>query len=313
VPAPVNDTAPVDDSRPDREQRTAVLAALALVWAAAMFGISFVVVKGALDEMRPVPYLSMRFLLAGIVFGAVALRRPASPGELRMGVLAGASYTAGMVCQTTGLQYTTAAASAFLTYLLVVAVPVIGYAMTRIPPKRPQVFAIAIAVTGLALLTGGGVGFGRGEVLTLVGAACFGLHIIQVGQAAGRVDSFRFNAIQVLVVACVLLPFVPFTGGLPTGADSWAVIVYTALVVTVGTFLPWTWAQRTIPPTRAALILLTEPVFAAIAAYVRGERYTAVEVLGAGLILAAAVLSELAPRIGRPQLDPAVRERDRAG
>jgi len=56
------------------------------------------------------------------------------------------------------------------------------------------------------------------------------------------------------------------------------------------------WAQRVVPPTRAALLLLLEPVFAGVLGYVVGERLGARGLLGAGLILAAVLATELAPR-----------------
>jgi drug/metabolite transporter (DMT)-like permease len=55
------------------------------------------------------------------------------------------------------------------------------------------------------------------------------------------------------------------------------------------------YGQRHIAPSRAALILLSEPVFAAIAGYVNGERLGTVELLGALVILAGIALSEFAP------------------
>jgi drug/metabolite transporter (DMT)-like permease len=286
---------------PDR--RVELLAIGALVWAAALFGSSFVVVKNALDDMRPVPYLAARFTLAALVFAILARGRPGRPGELALAFRAGVTYAIANVCQTIGLERTTPATAAFLTYLLVVAVPILQFVFAAVRPSRTTVFAVAISVVGLALLTGGSVGFGFGSLITVVGAVLFGLHIIQIGDAAPY-DIVRFNAIQVGVVAAVLVPFVPFTGGVPTGGQSWLVIVYAALVVTVGTFLPWTWAQRHLPPTRVALVLLMEPVFAAITSYATGERLTTTAVVGAVLILAGAALAELsaaiAGRVSKP-------------
>ena len=151
------------------------------------------------------------------------------------------------------------------------------------------------AVVGLALLTGGGVGFGIGELLSLCGAVAFAFHLIQVARAAPTQDLLHFNTIQCAVVGLLLLPLVPFTGGVPSTPHAWAVIVYAAVFVTVLTFLPWTWASRHIDATRASLIFLTEPVFAAIAARITGESMTMLATLGAVLILASAALAELAP------------------
>ena len=74
------------------------------------------------------------------------------------------------------------------------------------------------------------------------------------------------------------------------------IALYAGVIVTALPLIPWTWAQRHIPPTRAALILLMEPIFATVTAYiVDDERFTAGAALGALLILLAAVLAELGP------------------
>jgi drug/metabolite transporter (DMT)-like permease len=295
---------PSADQPPSPDRRTELLAVGALVWAAALFGTSFVVVKDALDHMRPVPYLAMRYLVAAVVFLALSRGRPGRPGEAMLAIKAGVTYAIAMVCQTIGLERTTPSTAAFLTYLLVVAVPVLQFVFAGIRPARATVVAIAISVAGLVLLTGGTAGFGFGSSITIVGAVLFGLHIIQMGDAAARYDVMRFNALQLGVVAVVLLPFVPFTGGVPTGGGSWLVILYAGVVVTVGTFLPWMWAQRHIPPTRAALVLLTEPVFAAVISYATGERLSATAIVGALLILGGAALAELSAAVAGRVSEP---------
>jgi drug/metabolite transporter (DMT)-like permease len=295
---------PSADAAPSPDRRTELLAVGALVWTAALFGTSFVVVKDALDSMRPVPYLAMRYLVASAVFLVMSRGRPSRPGETTLAVKAGVTYAIAMVCQTIGLERTTPSTAAFLTYLLVVAVPVLQFVFAGVRPSRATVVAIAISVAGLVLLTGGTAGFGFGSAITIVGAVLFGLHIIQMGDAASRYDVVRFNALQLGVVAVVLLPFVPFTGGVPTGGGSWVVILYAAIVVTVGTFLPWMWAQRHIPPTRAALVLLTEPVFAAVISYATGERLSASALAGAALILGGAALAELSAAVAGRVTEP---------
>jgi drug/metabolite transporter (DMT)-like permease len=277
-------------------RRTELAAAAALVFVAFLFGTSFVIVKGALDDIEPIPFLGLRYLFATLALAPVALMRPARQGEVRAGLVTGATYLAGMLGQTIGLQYTTAATSAFLTYLLIVIVPFVSFAVGRARPSRPTVVAIGIAVVGLALLTGAGDGFGRGAVLTILGAVAFAVHIVQMGELAPRHDMFRFNAIQTAAVAVPCLLLLPFTGGLPSSGESYAVALYAGVIVTALPLIPWTWAQRHIPPTRASLILLMEPIFATVTAYiVDDERFTAGAALGALLILVAAVLAELGP------------------
>jgi len=280
-------------------RRSELLAVGALVLVGLLFGTSFVVVKHGLAGVDPIPYIGLRFALASALLWIVASRRPATPGEWRAGMAAGATYFVGMAAQTTGLQRTTPSASAFLTYLLIVMVPILTFAMTRVAPSRLVVAAIAVSVAGLALLTGGGVGLGVGELLTLGGAVVFAYHIIQMGRVGRRFDLWRFNAIHCTTTAALALVLLPFTGGMPRSATAWVVIVYAAVVVTCCTLIPWTWAGRHLSPTRTALILLTEPVFAALADVATGGRLTALELVGAALILVGALLSESAGLLTR--------------
>jgi drug/metabolite transporter (DMT)-like permease len=288
-------------------RRTELLSAAALVFVAFLFGTSFVVVKGALDHIDPIPFLALRYLFATLALAPFALLRPSQAGELRAGLITGLTYLAGMLGQTIGLQYTTAATSAFLTYMLIVFVPFVSFAVGRGRPSRLTVIAIGVAMVGLALLTGAGDGFGRGAVLTLLGAVAFAVHLVQMGEYGPRFDIFRFNAIQLAAVAIPCIILVPVTGGLPSTAEPYWVAFYAGVVVSALALIPWTWAQRHIPATRASLILLTEPVFATVAAYlVDDERFTFGAACGAVLILVAAVMAELGPVLtARSGLDSA--------
>lgn len=272
----------------------------ALVVAAICFGTTFLVVKGAVEHVEPVPFLAVRFVIAALALWPLARRRPATPHELRHGVLAGAALLAGYLLQTVGLQYTGSATSAFITYLLVVFVPMLGVVLLRRRPHPVTLAGIAIAVVGLVLLTdpgggGAGAGFGRGELLTLGCAIAFAAHVVILGETAHRHDPVRLAAIQVAVVggACAL-PGV-WLGGYAFPAPALGAAVATALAATALAFLLQVSGQRTVPPSRAALLLLLEPVFAAILAAVDGEALTRSQLSGAALILLAVVASETLP------------------
>jgi drug/metabolite transporter (DMT)-like permease len=55
------------------------------------------------------------------------------------------------------------------------------------------------------------------------------------------------------------------------------------------------WAQRVVSPSRAALILLLEPVFAALLSWITGEGLSGAALAGGVLILAAVVVAEVIP------------------
>ena len=73
-------------------------------------------------------------------------------------------------------------------------------------------------------------------------------------------------------------------------------VVFTGIACSAVALPLQLWGQRRIPATRAALILLAEPVFAGIAGYVNGERLGAERLAGAVAILAGIVVSEFWPR-----------------
>ncbi|MDQ2648972.1 MAG: DMT family transporter, partial [Actinomycetota bacterium] len=291
-PSDAPHTGAVDQARTNGGRR----ADLALAGAALCFGGTFIVVQDAVEDVEPVPFLAVRFCIGAVLLWAVGRRRPATPGELRDGTAAGVALLAGYVFQTVGLQYTDSATSAFLTYLLVVFVPVIGFAVHRRRPHPATLAGIAVAVVGLVLLTdpgGGSGGFGRGEVLTLGCALAFAVHVIVLGATSHRHDPVRLTAIQITVVGLACLGPGAVQGGYRFPASAVLAAVATALIATALAFFLQVYGQRTVPPARAALLLLLEPVFAAVLAGITDDPLSAVQYLGGVTILGAVVLCEL--------------------
>lgn len=272
----------------------------ALVVAAVCFGGTFLVVQDAVARVEPIPFLAVRFCIGALVLWPLARRRPASPGEWRDGGLAGIALLAGYVLQTVGLQYTSSATSAFITYLLVVFVPVLGLLLLRRRPHRVTLLGIAVAVVGMVLLTDpGGAGdtggFGRGEILTLGCAIAFAAHVVILGETAHRHDPIRLAAIQVALVGVACTVPGVWMGGYGFPASALVAAVATAVIATAAAFVLQVTGQRTVPPARAALLLLLEPVFAAGLASANGDDLRPPQLGGAALILAAVLLSELLP------------------
>jgi drug/metabolite transporter (DMT)-like permease len=271
-----------------------------LVAAAALFGATFVVVQEGVESAEPVPFIGVRYLVALVVLAPLAASRlrMGDAGLWRDGAAAGLALGCGYVLQTTGLQYTTPSVSAFITYLLVVFVPIISAVVLRRRPHPLTVCGVAIAVVGLALLTGGaGQGFGRGEWLTLGCAVAFAAHVVILARVAPRHDVVALTTVQVatVMVGCGLLGFV--TGGYRFGAAGWVAAIVTGIGATAIAFLLQTWAQRIVGPTRTALVLLLEPVFAAALGAVLGERLGVSGVIGAALILVAVLMVEVLPQL----------------
>ena len=293
----------------------------ALVVAAFFFGTTFLVVQDAVERIDPLPFLAIRFLIGAAVLGLVAHRRtaartaqqatgrPGTRGELRDGALAGMLLLAGYVLQTVGLQYTTAATSAFITYMLVVFVPFISFATTRQAPHPLTLVGVVLAVAGLVLLTGGAdSGFGRGEVLTLGCAVAFAAHLVFLGDVAPRHDPVRLTTVQLATVGAACLVPATVQGGFAVDGGALAAAAFTGVFATAVAFLAMVWAQRVVSPSRAAIILLLEPVFAALLSALVDEPLTAATVAGGALILIAVLLAEVVSPLLAGRATDAVRD-----
>jgi drug/metabolite transporter (DMT)-like permease len=271
-----------------------------LAVAAVCFGSTFLVVQQAVERVEPIPFLAVRFLLGALVLWPFARKRSSSPGELRDGALAGGALLVGYILQTVGLQYTGSATSAFITYLLVVFVPLLAFGLLRRRPHPITLLGVAVAVVGLVLLTdpggaGQSAGFGKGELLTLGCAVAYAAHVVILGETAHRHDPIRLAAIQVAAVGAACAVPGLWLGGYAFPAAAWGAAAATALVATALAFGLQVFGQRTVPPARAALLLLIEPVFAGLVASIRGDAFSASQLAGAGLILTAVVLAETLP------------------
>lgn len=288
-------------SSPRRTLRSsAVLATALMVGVTAVWGSTFVIVKDAIDRMPVMDFLAVRFGVAALVMIAI---RPRSLLRLsrvgwRRGVLLGLALGCGYVAQTYGLRTTPAAVSGFITGMFVVFTPLISGLVLRRRVGGSAWIAVALATGGLGLLSLHGFSIGTGELLTLLCALLFAVHIVGLGEWSAQEDTYALAVAQMLTVA-VLCTVVAAPGGLslPPDAGVWGAIALTALLATAAAFLIQTWAQTVLTPTRTAVIMTMEPVFAGFFGVLLASEHLGVrEWIGAVLVLGAMYLVELGPR-----------------
>ena len=272
----------------------------ALVGAALLYGITFPLVHDALDDITPFAYLLGRFGLATLLLAPFAVSALRTPGPdrrmlVRAGLTAGLILFGGYATQTIGLQYTSPSTSAFITGLYVIITPVIESVISRRLPRPPVVAGIVIATVGLYLLTGADISLGRGEVFTLACAVLFAFHIVYIGAYANLLRPSQFTALQIGAVAFLSIAPAAEQGVGTLSALAVFAVVFTGIACSALALPLQLWGQRRIPATRAALILLAEPVFAGIAGYVDGERLGAGRLVGGVAILVGIAVSEFWP------------------
>ena len=271
---------------------------LLLVAAAAVWGVSFVVVKDALTDASPLLLLGIRFTIATLVLAPfINLRGGFSAAELRAGLLLTVLLATGFATQAVGLQYTTPARSAFIVAMSSVLAPVIAMVLLKHRTGWLVLLALVIAGVGIYFLTAPDAGgLNRGDMWTLITAVVFGGHIVAVTEFSKRFEAERIvwlqlpgTAVGTLIAALVLEPM----------RLAWSVGFGVALlflgVMATAVALVWQMrAQREMTSARASLLLCFEPVFAALTSrFFWGESFTLSQGVGALLILAGMVLAVL--------------------
>ena len=283
------------------------LSELALIGIASIWGLTFVMVKDAIEELPTMAFLAYRFipasLIVAVVFRGQLARLPRD--GWRAAAVMGVFLTGGYIFQTLGLEETTASNTGFITGLFVVLTPVLGAVFLRQSLPFVAWAAAGVAALGLWLLSGAGTDFNfRGDGLVLVCAFSLAAHILATASAVKRYDVGALLAVQLGVVGLVSLAIGAAAGDLeaPEGTTVWSALLVTSLIASALGFFVQTFAQQHAPPARTALILASEPAFAGLFGWLLAdERLSAVSWLGAGLILAAIVAVELVPRLRPPQ------------
>ena len=268
-----------------------------LVLVTAVWGITFVQIKDALELYPLFAFLAVRFAIAVAVLAVPAARRVRSLGRdgTVAGLLLGGLLATGYALQTAGLERTTVSAAGFVTGMYVVFTPVFGYVLFRIRAPRAVWLGVALAVLGLAMLSGVSAGSTAGDLLVLAGAALYALQIALMERFAPRYDPLAFTTAE-MAAAFVGFAVIAVAAGqveVPHGATVWAALLVTGVFASAIAFLVQAWAQQRTSATQTALVFSLEPVWAGIFGFaLAGDRLGAIGWAGCAVILAGIAVSE---------------------
>lgn len=279
-------------------RRHQILAEIGLLYAAAIWGATFFIVKDVLGQIDPIVLVGYRFAFAGIILaGYLAIKRTPMLTGLKDGVILGVILWALYIPQTIGLGYTSAANSGFITGLFVVIVPILAYALFRKKPSPWEAVALLLSLAGLWFLTGGISGMNFGDLITLIAAFFYALHLLYCDKymKAGRdpivISVQQFLLVGVLSFATAWVCDLPFSMGDRTTVLT---VIFLTLLPTLSAFLVQLYAQKLTSPFRVSLIFALEPVFAAIFAWtLGGEQFVIRSAAGGLLIFIAMIVAEL--------------------
>lgn len=282
-----------------------LLVLISLIW-----GTTFTIVHEAVANFPALALIALRFGLAALVFIPSLWQRRAELGRqgLCVGTLLGTILFTGFATQTIGLQYTTPARAGFITGLNVVLVPLLSLLFKQRPPLRALV-GVVLAMLGLMVLSWGcrvawlgcaatdaGSVQVLGDVLVLVCALAFALHIVAVSRWATTLPVLQVNSIQLIVAALLAaVATILSAGGFPRPTlGVWGAALFLGLIATAFVFALQLKLQRYTSATHTALIFALEPVFAALFSWLwTGEALTLAVWLGGSLMLLGVIAAEV--------------------
>lgn len=279
---------------------------VALVIVVLVWGTTFPAMKDLTAAFSPVWIILVRFALAALILCPFLWR--ARRSDLASGVVLGLVLFFCYLFQVKGLALTSSNRNAFITGLNVLVVPLLGVFGGRLPERR-IVFALALALAGLAALCWDGGAWGRGDTLALLGAFCFGVYVklmeIRTRKAVRllSVTATQIATVAVCAAAWLLAREAP-PGSAAGGAGYWQAVgvqlvhdwpnfAYLGVVCTAAIISMQAWGQSRTSANEAAVIYAFEPGAAAFFGFSwLGEAMTGRGWLGAALLISGMIVSQ---------------------
>jgi len=268
----------------------------------ACWGSTFFLIKDLSERISALDFLAVRFPIATVMLFLIFPRALAalSPEARRRAVVLGCLYAGGQILQTIGLAHTAASVSGFITGMYVVCTPLLAAVLLRTRINALTWLAVLLAIGGIGVLSldPGNLGLGYGETLTLIAAVIYAAHIVGLGAWSTPAEAMGMSIIQLAAISLVcLIGAAPDGIELPSNGQDWVAVLYMAIFAGALAMAGQTWAQAHLSPTRSAIIMSMEPVFAAFFAVLAGGEELAVRmVIGGLMVLSAMLLVELVPR-----------------
>ena len=281
-------------------RNSCLLLLTAIVW-----GMAFVAQSAGMEHVGPFTFNSVRNIIGGLVLIPVILTIRKINGEQRPfvtkieligGVCCGVALFAASSFQQQGILYTTVGKAGFITALYVVIVPI----LVLFFKKRVSLLTwicVILAIVGLYLLcmTGDSLALNRGDLMVLICAVIFAIHILIIDYFSPKGDGVTMSCIQFLT--CGVLAGIGMIFEQPTVDQivtaKWPILYAGILSCGVGYTLQIV-GQKGVNPTVASLILCLESVVAVVAGWLfLGETLSAREFVGCALMFVAIVMAQL--------------------
>lgn len=293
------------EAKPFRQPST-VLADLAVLGVAIVWGASYPVTKGALAYAPVAVLIFYRFFATACIMSIIACREllSLSGEDLARAVILGSILSAIFVAEIAGIALSSATNAALIISLCTLMTPMLDYGLARRLPPSIVIVGAVIACFGVAMLVGGLSAWAIGDALILLAAMLRAVMVVSTKRLMhGRsLSSKALTALQSMVVSVLALVAVcgwdgPAALAIHAGISFWISVAFLSLFCTIAAFYVQNAAVRRTSPTRVGFLMGTEPLFGfALSCLLLSEPVTTLRVLGAILIVGGTFLGFLAER-----------------
>ena len=284
-----------------------------MIVATVLWGVAFSAQSRGMEFVDPMLFTALRSAVGVISLIAViaiidlcrekrlsfwgSAQTPQARRDLILGgIWCGAVLAVASVCQQSGLKYTTAGKTGFLTALYIVIVPVLGIFFKR--KTSPLLcLAVGLGLFGSYLLCGGIGAIGKGEWFVIACAFVYSIHIMVIDHFAPKCDCVRLSCIQ-FIVATVLSAMASRLTGEPWIADKIRSAMPFWIFCGIGSsaiaFTLQMVAQKYLHPVTATLLMSLESVFAVLGGWIfLHEVLTPRELAGCAVIFTAVIITQI--------------------
>lgn len=271
-------------------------AELILVFIAAIWGGTFVIIKVTLTELPPFYFIAFRFLIAAVIFYLLVYNKIPqwNKGAVNAGLILGVMLFAGFASQTSGLQFTTASKSALITGVNLLIVPFAQYFIIKRKVGIENWIGVIAVMVGLYFLTNPVAnGINKGDLITLICAFAWAFYIIYLDIFSRKYNLYILVLTQFVLVTVLSFLFAVIfesTSEIHINSISVLGLLYTALPATLlATFLGNKYQKETTPVRAAILITFEQPAAVLFAIIFLKDEFLLLQIIG-GLLMIGGIL-----------------------
>ncbi len=278
-----------------------------------IWGATFALIKGALDDSSPMMFVALRFGLAALILFPFIYKKifAAHKQTLIAGSILGLFFFAGFATQTIGLNHTTATKSGLITGTFVVIIPILQLIIEQRKPRWFNIASILLVLIGLILLSSKGEhffdlldelgsDFNIGDFLTLLCAILFAFQVVYVDVFTKKYDYLPMVFMQLFITGLGGLLFAQIfsvfnleTVRLAFSSNLIFAVLYTSVFASILATVIQLKYQKVVTPTKAGIIYSFEPIMAAVFAYfLLSEKISNFGLLGGLFIFIGLIFSE---------------------